>query len=90
MSSFRMSIWRATIILNVSYIIACSFLTALCSMEYGVYLFFGMVQLTAALFVYYLLPETANVPIEMVSKERSNVRTAANQHYIISSGQTGI
>ncbi len=36
-------------------------------MEYGVYIFFALVQLTAALFVYFLLPETAGVPIEMVS-----------------------
>ena len=33
-------------------------------MEYGVYIFFALVQLTAALFVYYLLPETVGVPIE--------------------------
>ena len=54
-------------------LVAYSFLSALCSMEYGVYLFFGMVQLTAALFVYFLLPETAGVPIEMVG-------TSLNKH----------
>lgn len=56
--------------------IACSFLTALCSMEYGVYIFFGLVQLTAALFVYFLLPETVGVPIEMVS---SHLRQLLNE-----------
>lgn len=35
-------------------------------MHYGVYIFFALVQLTAALFAYFLLPETAGVPIEMV------------------------
>ena len=41
-----------------------SFLSALCTLRYGVYIFFGVLQLIATVFVYFFLPETTGIPIE--------------------------
>ena len=48
-------------------IVGQTFLSMLCTMGYGVYIFFGLLQLIATLFVYYFLPETTGIPIEKVS-----------------------
>jgi len=47
-----------------TFVVAQAFLAMLCHMKYGMFLFFGggLVLMTA--FVYWLLPETKNVPIE--------------------------
>jgi len=44
------------------------FLSALCRTGYGIYLFFAIMQLLAAIFVYYFLPEFSGIPIEKVSE----------------------
>ena len=41
-----------------------SFLSCLCTLRYGVYIFFAALQLIATVFVYYFLPETTGIPIE--------------------------
>ena len=39
----------------------------LCSLKYGIYIFFGAWQFIAIFFTYFLVPETRGVPIEEVS-----------------------
>ncbi len=39
----------------------------LCSLKYGIYIFFGVWQFIAIFFTYFLVPETRGVPIEEVS-----------------------
>ena len=39
----------------------------LCSLKWGIYIFFGFWQFVAIFFVYFLVPETRGVPIEEVS-----------------------
>ena len=39
----------------------------LCSLKYGIYIFFGIWQFLAIIFVYFLVPETRGVPIEEVN-----------------------
>jgi hypothetical protein len=53
-----------TVNLLFTFVVAQAFLAMLCHMKYGLFLFFagGVVVMTA--FVYWLLPETKNVPIE--------------------------
>lgn len=53
-----------TVGLFFTFVIAQAFLAMLCHMKYGLFLFFagGVAVMTA--FVYWLLPETKNVPIE--------------------------
>lgn len=47
---------------------------------YGVYMFFGLMQVISIAYVIYLLPETKNVPLEamddLFEKYKSNPRTA--------------
>lgn len=47
---------------------------------YGVYLFFGLMQVVSIIYVVYLLPETKNVPLEymdtLFEKYKSSPRTA--------------
>ena len=38
----------------------------LCSLKYGIYIFFGAWQFIAIFFTYFLVPETRGVPIEEV------------------------
>lgn len=46
---------------------AAAFLNMLCSLKYGIYIFFGVWQFIAIFFTYFLVPETRGVPIEEVS-----------------------
>ena len=39
----------------------------LCSLRFGIYIFFGIWQFIAIIFVYFLVPETRGVPIEEVT-----------------------
>lgn len=41
-----------------------TFLNMLCSLRYGIYIFFGFWQFVAIIFTYFLVPETRGVPIE--------------------------
>ena len=43
------------------------FLMMMCSLKYGVFIFFGAWQTVALIFTLFLLPETRGVPIERVS-----------------------
>jgi lysylphosphatidylglycerol synthetase-like protein (DUF2156 family) len=49
-----------------TFIIGQSFLSMLCSMEWGIFLFFGSFCIIMTLFVYFFVPETRGVPIERV------------------------
>ncbi len=42
------------------------FLMMMCTMKYGVFIFFGAWQTIALIFVLFFLPETRGVPIERV------------------------
>lgn len=50
---------------------AAAFLNMLCSLKYGIYIFFGVWQFIAIFFTYFLVPETRGVPIEEVSLSTS-------------------
>ena len=43
-----------------------SFLSMMCNMKYGVFIFFGVWQTLALVFTIFLVPETRGVPIEKV------------------------
>lgn len=45
---------------------SAAFLNMLCSLKYGIYIFFGIWQFIAIFFVYFLVPETRGVAIEEV------------------------
>ena len=44
------------------------FLMMMCTMKYGVFIFFGAWQTIALIFVIFFLPETRGVPIERVGR----------------------
>ena len=44
-----------------------AFLNMLCTLKWGIYIFFGFWQFVAIFFVYFLVPETRGVPIEEVT-----------------------
>ncbi|KAJ7528587.1 hypothetical protein O6H91_15G009100 [Diphasiastrum complanatum] len=47
-----------------TFVIAQAFLKMLCHFKYGIFLFFAGWEFIMTVFVYFLLPETRNVPIE--------------------------
>ncbi|XP_068644442.1 sugar transport protein MST6-like isoform X2 [Aristolochia californica] len=47
-----------------TFIVAQIFLTMLCHLKYILFLFFGVWVLAMTIFIYFLLPETKNIPIE--------------------------
>ena len=49
-----------------SFLIGQLFLSMLCAMEWGVFLFFAAWVVIMTLFIYFLLPETKGVPTERV------------------------
>ncbi|MBA0703627.1 hypothetical protein Golax_015938 [Gossypium laxum] len=51
-----------------TFIIAQSFLAMLCRFKSGIFFFFGGWVMVMTVFVYFLLPETKNVPIEQMEK----------------------
>ncbi|KAG1360765.1 putative Hexose carrier protein HEX6 [Cocos nucifera] len=52
-----------------AFVLAQSLLTMLCHLKSGVFFFFGGWVLLMTMFVYLLLPETKNQPIEQMDKE---------------------
>jgi sugar porter (SP) family MFS transporter len=51
-----------------TFIVAQSFLTMLCHFKSGIFFFFGGWVVVMTAFVYYLLPETKNTPLEKMDK----------------------
>ena len=49
-----------------SFVIGQAFLSMLCSMKWGVFLFFAGFCVLMTIFIYFLLPETKGVPVERV------------------------
>ena len=47
-----------------TFIVAQLFLTMLCHMKFGLFIFFAFFVLLMTLFIYFFLPETKNIPIE--------------------------
>ncbi|KAL8557540.1 hypothetical protein ACS0TY_004835 [Phlomoides rotata] len=54
--------------LSMTFIIAQIFLAMLCNMKSGIFFFFGGWVIVMSVFVYYLLPETKNIPIEKMDR----------------------
>ncbi|KAL6963319.1 Zinc finger protein stp4 [Sarracenia purpurea var. burkii] len=71
---FPMEIRSAGQSINVSvnmfftFLIGQAFLTMLCHMKFGLFFFFGGFMFIMTVFVFFLLPETKNVPIEEINK----------------------
>ncbi|XP_057764655.1 sugar carrier protein C-like [Salvia miltiorrhiza] len=67
---FPLEIRSAAQSLNVAvnmiftFIVAQVFLTMLCHLKFGLFLFFAFFVVVMTLFIYFFLPETKNVPIE--------------------------
>ncbi|GFQ02311.1 sugar carrier protein c [Phtheirospermum japonicum] len=67
---FPLEIRSAAQSLNVSvnmiftFIVAQVFLTMLCHLKFGLFLFFGFFVMVMTVFIYFFLPETKNIPIE--------------------------
>jgi hypothetical protein len=51
-----------------TFIVAQTFLAMLCHFKAGIFFFFGGWVVVMTVFVYFLLPETKNVPIEQMDK----------------------
>ncbi|KAL8539548.1 hypothetical protein ACS0TY_001235 [Phlomoides rotata] len=54
--------------LSMTGILAQIFLTMLCHLKSGIFFFFGGCVIVMSVFVYYLLPETKNIPIEKMDR----------------------
>lgn len=54
--------------MGFTFIIAQAFLTMLCHMKFGLFFFFAAFELLMTIFIYFLLPETKNVPIEEMNR----------------------
>lgn len=50
--------------LAFTFLIAQAFLSMMCSLKFGIFIFFSGWALIMSVFVFFLLPETKNVPIE--------------------------
>ncbi|KAL7142732.1 hypothetical protein ABFS83_08G143700 [Erythranthe nasuta] len=67
---FPLEIRSAAQSLNVSvnmvftFLVAQIFLTMLCHLKFGLFLFFGFFVMVMTVFIYFFLPETKNIPIE--------------------------
>ena len=70
---FPLEIRSAAQSINVSvnmlftFIIAQIFLTMLCHLKFGLFLFFAFFVIIMSVFIYFFLPETKGVPIEEMS-----------------------
>lgn len=51
-----------------TFVIGQFFLTMLCHMKFGLFLFFACWVVVMTIFVYFFLPETRNVPIEEMNR----------------------
>lgn len=47
-----------------TFAVAQVFLSMLCHLKFGLFIFFAAFVLAMTIFIYYFLPETKNVPIE--------------------------
>ncbi|KAM7255363.1 hypothetical protein ACFE04_020604 [Oxalis oulophora] len=71
---FPLEIRSAAQSINVSvnmfftFVIAQVFLTMLCHMKFGLFLFFAFFVLIMTIFVYFFIPETKGIPIEEMSR----------------------
>lgn len=71
---FPLEIRSAAQSVNVSvnmiftFAVAQIFLTMLCHLKFGLFLFFAFFVLVMTIFVYFFLPETKNIPIEEMGK----------------------
>ncbi|KAG8365460.1 hypothetical protein BUALT_Bualt18G0107100 [Buddleja alternifolia] len=67
---FPLEIRSAAQSLNVSvnmvftFAVAQIFMTMLCHLKFGLFLFFGFFVMVMSVFIYFFLPETKNIPIE--------------------------
>lgn len=52
-------------------------------MGYGVYFFFAALMIWGAVFVYFLIPETKNIPLEAVDRLFDRRLTAHKAHKIV-------
>lgn len=52
-----------------TFIIAQAFLSMLCTLKFGIFLFFSAWVFVASLFTVFLIPETKNVPIEDMAEK---------------------
>ncbi|KAF4623999.1 hypothetical protein G7Y89_g14175 [Cudoniella acicularis] len=53
------------------------------SMGFGVYFFFAALMLFGAVFVYFLIPETKNIPLEAIDRLFDRSHTASKAHKIV-------
>jgi hypothetical protein len=51
-----------------TFVMAQSFLSMLCTLKFGIFLFFSSWVLIMSIFVVFLLPETKNIPIEEMTE----------------------
>ncbi|XP_021895011.1 sugar carrier protein C-like [Carica papaya] len=71
---FPLEIRSAAQSINVSvnmfftFIVAQIFLTMLCHLKFGLFIFFAFFVVIMSIFIYYFLPETKGIPIEEMSK----------------------
>jgi len=71
---FPLEIRSAAQSVNVSvnmfftFFVAQVFLTLLCHMKFGLFIFFAFFVVVMTFFVYFMLPETKGIPIEEMSK----------------------
>lgn len=71
---FPLEIRSAAQSVNVSvnmlftFFVAQVFLTMLCHMKFGLFIFFGFFVLVMTFFIYFMLPETKGIPIEEMTR----------------------
>lgn len=60
-----------TVFVNMlfTFVIAQAFLSMMCHMKYGIFLFFSAWVLVMSLFTMFLIPETKNIPIEDMNEK---------------------
>ncbi|XP_050219143.1 sugar carrier protein C-like [Mercurialis annua] len=55
-----------------TFLVAQLFLAMLCTMKFGLFIFFAVFVLLMTVFIYFFLPETKNIPIEEMSQVWKN------------------
>ncbi|KAL7090590.1 hypothetical protein ACP275_12G051100 [Erythranthe tilingii] len=66
----RSAAQSVTVAVNMAFtfIVGQCFLTMLCSMKYGLFIFFAFFVAVMTLFCYFFMPETKNIPIEEMTQ----------------------
>ncbi|XXG60386.1 hypothetical protein AAC387_Pa04g2307 [Persea americana] len=59
---------NASVNLLMTFVVAQAFLPALCHVKFGLFFIFAVILIIMTAFVFFLLPETRNIPIEDVPK----------------------